>query len=151
MSFLIQLTFSDSQAKNSSVKSDVSFCQIFYRRFFFTNEILCRLFFPIRYSKIRSKDFFNLNLSIESILKSGSDPISSSKNSIKITKNAFNFILKALLGYLRFCSDFFGWVRKQLDKKATANFKISDVTTWKTNNCNTHIAQYLKKLKPVRR
>ena len=25
------------------------------------------------------------------------------------------------------------------------NFKIYDVTTWLTNNCNTHIAQYLTK------
>ena len=25
------------------------------------------------------------------------------------------------------------------------NFKIHDVTTWLTNNCNTHIAQYLTK------
>ena len=25
------------------------------------------------------------------------------------------------------------------------NFKIHDVTTWFTNNCNTHIGQYLTK------
>ena len=25
------------------------------------------------------------------------------------------------------------------------NFKIYDVTDWTTNNCNTHIAQYLQK------
>ena len=25
------------------------------------------------------------------------------------------------------------------------NFKIYDVTTWETNTCNVHIAQYLKK------
>ena len=25
------------------------------------------------------------------------------------------------------------------------NFKIYNVTDWKTNNCNTHIAQYLRK------
>ena len=32
-----------------------------------------------------------------------------------------------------------------LDKKLMVNFKIYDVTDWSTNNCNTHIAQYLKK------
>ena len=31
-----------------------------------------------------------------------------------------------------------GWIRK-------VNFKIHDVTTWLTVNCNTHIAQYLMK------
>ena len=37
----------------------------------------------------------------------------------------------------------FGHVRKQLDEKDKINFKINDVTTWFTNNCNAHIAQYL--------
>ena len=27
--------------------------------------------------------------------------------------------------------------------KAQVNFKMYDVTDWQTNNCNTHIAQYL--------
>ena len=39
----------------------------------------------------------------------------------------------------------FGCVEKPLDKKVMANFKIYDVTNWTTNNCNTHITQYLKK------
>ena len=30
----------------------------------------------------------------------------------------------------------------EIDK---VNFKIYDVTAWLTNNCNTHIAQYLEK------
>ena len=42
-------------------------------------------------------------------------------------KNAFYFFLKALL------------------KKDKVNFKIYDVTTWLTNNFNTHIDQYFKK------
>ena len=33
---------------------------------------------------------------------------------------------------------------KKLDKKPKVNIKIYDVTTWLTNNCNTHIAQYLE-------
>ena len=32
-----------------------------------------------------------------------------------------------------------------LDWKDKVNFKIYDVTTWLTNNYNTHIAQYLAK------
>ena len=32
-----------------------------------------------------------------------------------------------------------------LDYKDKVNFKIYDVTTWETNNCNTHIVQYLRK------
>ena len=38
-----------------------------------------------------------------------------------------------------FCPDFFGLVGKRLDKKVKVNFKIYDVTDWKTNNYNTHI------------
>ena len=34
-----------------------------------------------------------------------------------------------------------------LDKKATVIFKIGGVTTWKTNNYNTHITQQLRKKK----
>ena len=35
--------------------------------------------------------------------------------------------------------------KKRLDLKHKANFKIYDVTTWLTNNYNTHIIQYLTK------
>ena len=39
----------------------------------------------------------------------------------------------------------FGHPEKQLDKKAKVKFEIYNVTDWKINNCNKHIAQYLKK------
>ena len=57
-------------------------------------------------------------------------------------KPAFYFILKTLfvLRIFKFLSWFFGHVRKQLDKKAKAIFKIYDVTDCQTNNYNTHIA-----------
>ena len=32
-----------------------------------------------------------------------------------------------------------------LDQKDKVYFRIPDVTTWLTNNCNTHISQYLTK------
>ena len=57
---------------------------------------------------------------------------------LQIMKNAFYIILKffPFLGYLNFCPDFFGYVRKQLDKKANADFKFYS---------NTHLAQYSQK------
>ena len=57
----------------------------------------------------------------------------------------FNFESSFLfLRYLNFCPDIFGHVRKRLDKKAKVNFKIYGVINWETNNCNSHVAQYLK-------
>ena len=65
-------------------------------------------------------------------------------------KNAY-FILKALLfpRYLSFCYDFghVGNKNSLIRKIAKVNFKIHDITTWLTNNCNTHITQYFKKLR----
>ena len=62
-------------------------------------------------------------------------------------KNAFYFMFKApcVLEILKFFPDFFGNIRKWLDKKAKVNFRIYNVTHWITNNYNTHINQYLKK------
>ena len=61
-------------------------------------------------------------------------------------KNTFYFILKTLfvLKIFRFLSWFFGHEEKRLDVKDKVNVKIYDVTTWKINNYNTHIDQYLK-------
>ena len=50
-----------------------------------------------------------------------------------------------LVSLYSFSPDFFGRVRKRLDQKAKVDFKIYHVMNWKTNNGNTHIAQYLKK------
>ena len=47
--------------------------------------------------------------------------------------------------YLSFCHDFLVMQEKRLNQKVKVNFKIHDVTTWFTNNCNTHIAQYFTK------
>ena len=55
-------------------------------------------------------------------------------------KNAL-FVLKIF----KFLSLYFGHVKKRLDEKDKVNFKICDIGTWETNNCNTHVAQYLKK------
>ena len=62
-------------------------------------------------------------------------------------KNAFYFTSKALfiLKIFKFLSWRFGQVAKQLDQKDKFNFKIYDVSTSLTNNCNTYIAQYLEK------
>ena len=67
-------------------------------------------------------------------------------------KNAFYFILKSLFLFkmFRICPDFFGHVRKWLDKKAKVNFQIYDVATWEKSNYNTYIAQHLK-IKAIRK
>ena len=64
-----------------------------------------------------------------------------------MTKNAFYFVLKALFvpTIFPFLSRLFGYVEKQLDKKAVVNFKIYDTTHWTTNNYNTYVARYLTK------
>ena len=46
-----------------------------------------------------------------------------------------------------FVAAFFGHEGKRLDTTAKVNFKICDVTNWNTNNCNNHIARYLKNLR----
>ena len=46
---------------------------------------------------------------------------------------------------IKFLSWLFGLVEKQLDEKNKIYFKTCDVINWDTNNCNTHIAQYLSK------
>ena len=63
---------------------------------------------------------------------------------LKTMKNAFYFTFKALKMF-EFLSRLFGNVEKRLEKKNKVNFKFYDVTTWLTNNFNTHITQYLKK------
>ena len=59
----------------------------------------------------------------------------------KIMKNDFYFTLKSpfILKVFKFCLDFFGRVEKRLDWRDKVNFEIYDVTTWLTNNCNTHM------------
>ena len=62
-------------------------------------------------------------------------------------KDAFYFILKAffVLKVGKFFYDILAVQEKGLDWKDRVNFKIHDVTTWLTNNYNTHISQYLTK------
>ena len=52
-----------------------------------------------------------------------------------------------LFSFLRFhfCLDFFGYIKKWLDKKAKVNFEIYDVTNLNTNNYNKSIVRYLDK------
>ena len=62
-------------------------------------------------------------------------------------KNAFYLILKAALVLKIFT--FFSWLFGHVEKMAWLEdrliLKNYDVTTWLTNNCNTHITQYLEK------
>ena len=56
---------------------------------------------------------------------------------LKMMKNTFYFILKALFVPLTFSS-----CRKLDDQKCKVTFKIYNVTNWLKNNYSTHIAQY---------
>ena len=53
---------------------------------------------------------------------------------LKITKNVFDFILKALsvLSYLNFCVDSLAMQKKRLDQKHKFIFKIFDISAWLT-------------------
>ena len=66
---------------------------------------------------------------------------------LKMMKNAFYFTSKALfvLKIFKFLSWLFGHVAKRLDKKDNVHFKFYDVTTWLTNNRDTHMARYFEK------
>ena len=57
-------------------------------------------------------------------------------------KNVFYFALKVVFLLKVFVFVTF-WSR--LDKKDKVNFKVYDVKTWFTNNCNPYVAQYLTK------
>ena len=69
--------------------------------------------------------------------------ISFNESSFKVVKMVFIPFQKLFL-HLHFCPDFFDYVGKRLDKKAKVSFKLYNVTEWKTNNYNSHVAQYLK-------
>ena len=62
-------------------------------------------------------------------------------------KNVFYFTLKVRFvpKIFKFLYWLFGHAEKRFDPKDKNNSKFYDVTTWETNNCNRHIAQYLKK------
>ena len=57
-------------------------------------------------------------------------------------QNAFYFASKALF-FSRYLS--FSHVTKWFDRKDKINFKFYKIAAWETNNCHTHITQYLKK------
>ena len=78
---------------------------------------------------------------------SGLRPFLAAENPFKMTRNAFYFTSKALcvLKIFKFLSWLFGRVAKRLDKKDKVKFKFYDFIVWVTNNCNLHIAKYLKK------
>ena len=92
------------------------------------------------------------NLNPTKYLKLGLSPskknvfVCFNESRFQMMKNAFYFILKALLflKILSFCLDFLVIYKNEM-KKEKVNFEIYDVTTWLTSNYNKHIAQYLTK------
>ena len=69
------------------------------------------------------------------------------KSPLKVMKNAFYFISKAIfvLKLFTFLYWLLGHVAKRLDMKDKVNFKFYDVTAWLTNDGITHTAQYFVK------
>ena len=66
-------------------------------------------------------------------------PLKMMKNAIYFNSNTL-FVLKIF----KFLSRLFGHVAKGLDWKGTINFEIHHITARLTNNCNTHIVQYIE-------
>ena len=64
-------------------------------------------------------------------------------------KNAFCFTLKDLFvqKIFEFLPRLFGHAEKCIDYKDKANFKIYNVITWLTNNCNAHILPNISRSK----
>ena len=94
-------------------------------------------------SNLRSyHEFFKARSSPSKIVK-----ICFKREALKWWKMIFISRLKlfSFLRYINFCPNFFVHVGKRLHTKAKVNFKVYDITDWQINNCNTHIAQYLKR------
>ena len=69
-------------------------------------------------------------------------------NFVKFLKHLWWLLLLealSVLQLLKFLSRLFDDAAKKLDNKAKVNFKVYDIATWETNNCNSYIAQNLKK------
>ena len=80
---------------------------------------------------------------------SGLRQFSATESPLKVLKNAFYFTSKAVFVFkiFKFLFWLFGHVAKRFDQKGKVSFKFYDVIAWLTNNCNTHIAQYLEKFR----
>ena len=103
-----------------------------------------------KYAYILIAILWYLSLAVHCILKFGLSPskeicfICFNKSLLKLVKNAFHFILKALVIFkiFKFLSWLTGHVEKRLDWKDKVNFKIYDAKTWLINDYNAHIGQY---------
>ena len=74
------------------------------------------------------------------------------ESSLKIMKNVFYFMLKALfvLEIFSFLSWLFGYVEKRFDKKAEVHSKIYDVPDWTINNYNAKNTAILPDFRAIR-
>ena len=73
--------------------------------------------------------------------------ISFNKNTLKMMKNVFYFML-SLFSFsrcLNFCCDFLVMQKKLFDQRDKVNITDYDITTWIINNQNTRIVHYLTK------
>ena len=118
-----------------------------------TLDLECLTLFWIRLcldncSKLRLFRYIQAYSSMFSIIKgplSGRRRFLETESPLKSMRNAFYFILKALFVLKTLFVLTFWLCIKPTWLGSKINFKIYDVTLWLTNDCNTHIAQYLKK------
>ena len=122
----------DTQTFRENFLLFIGLCNWFFSFFFF---------FLSWYPSFRFSSFL-LKGALESLR-----PFLMTESPLKMMKNAFYFTLKALFVFkiFKFLLWLFGHVQKTARLERYVNFKIHDVTTWLTNNFNTHIVQYLKK------
>ena len=95
---------------------------------------------PVVHCFILKITCLNLHFKLKKILKAALSCLRQflvTESTLKMMKNAFYFISKALfvLKIFKFLSWLFGHVPKRLDKEDEVNFKSYDVTAWLTNNC----------------
>ena len=118
-----------------------------YSTFFYIEYIHNHLATKRRITMYIILDYLGVTLKSESQLPKKKVFYLFQQKPFKMMKNAFYFMLKALLLLKIFTFLFwlFVYVEKRLDKKPRVNFKVYDVTDWITSNYNTRIVQYLKK------
>ena len=90
----------------------------------------------LAHQSLKHLEFSNVKVALSSLRQ-----FLVTERSLKMIKNAFYTFLR----YFNFYSECLGHVGKRFDKKSKVTFKMFDATDWITNNCNTHIAIYIKK------
>ena len=110
----------------------IYFLDLLYVRYNCAKSHHCRICVTTMSTNHKGLSWVGLGAYSRSIMLQKSCFICFKESHLKIMKNAFYFMLKAL-EIFTFLLWLFGYVEKRLDKKAKANLKIHDVANWITN------------------